>query len=260
MPKINEEQLISAIKQLKEIKPRKEWVLLAKSEIFEGAVKNRFKSARRPFSKGKMAGILDVISVFAGQKKLAYAAATLALMLVGIFGFAQYTVPGDFLFPVKKATEQSQTVLTRGNNLKNSVDNYNRRVQDLVKVVKEKREGNIPSAISEVKQSMAEAVKSLTAAVSQKSKDIKEIAIEVKKLEDNKKQLETLGIDISSGEEAEEFGNILSALVESEIKNLEEAILAEEQEAELEAIIELYNSKKFAEALEKILLINNIEE
>lgn len=253
---ISEKQLIGAIKELKEIKPRKEWVLLAKSEIFEGAPENRIKSANKSFFSGKMSGVLDIISVLTGQRKLAYATATLVLMLVGIFGFAQYTVPGDFLFPVKKATEQSQTVLAGGNNLKNSVDNYNRRVQDLVKVVKEKRESNIPSAISEVKQSMAGAVKSLTAAVAQKGRDIKEIAFEIKKLEENKKQLETLGIDISAVEETAELDSILAPLVESEIKNLEEAELTEEQSSELEIITEFYNNKKFTEALEKVLLIS----
>ncbi len=230
MPKINEKQLIEAIKKLNEIKPRKEWVVLAKSQIFEGVSEG--KILRKPLFAEKMHGVLDIFSIFQ-QRKLAYALATFVLMIAGVFGFAQYTVPGDLLFSVKRATEQSQTVFTGGNNLKNSLENYDRRVQDLVKVVKENREGNIPSAISEVKASMAGAVKSLTAAVTQKNKNIKEIAFEIKKLEENKKQLETLGIDIGSTDETKELDGALAPLVESEIKNLKEASLAEKQKTEL---------------------------
>lgn len=252
---MTEKQLILKIKQLNEIKPRKEWVVFAKSQIFESvAVK---KVSKKSFFAEKMSGVLDIFSILTHQRKLAYALASLALMVVGAFGFAQYTMPGDLLFSVKKVTEQSQTALTGGNNLKNSLENYDRRVQDLVRVVKEKRENNIPSAISEVKASMAGAVKSLTVAVTQKSKNIKEIATEIKKLEDNKKQLQTLGIDISTTEGTKELDNVLAPLVGSEIKSLEKASLTEEQQVELDAIKEFYNNRKFAEALEGILLISN---
>ncbi len=254
---MNEKQLIEAIKKLNEIKPRKEWVVFTKSQIFEGSAKTavkRKKIAKKSFFAEKMLGVLDIFSILTHQKKLAYALATLALMVFGVFGFAQYTVPGDFLFSVKKVTEQSQTVLTGGNNLKNNLDSYNRRVQDLVRVVKENKQSNIPSAINEVKISMAGAVKSLTEAVTQNRKNIKEIAVEVKKLEDNKRQLQTLGIDISATEDTKELDIVLAPLVKSEINNLEEATLTEEQQIKLEAVKELYDSGKFTEALEGILL------
>lgn len=255
MPEINEKQLIEAVKKLNEIKPRKEWVVLTKSQIFEEASEG--KTFRKPLFSKKMQGILDVFSVLTHQRRLAYAFATILLMVSGLFGFAQYTVPGDILFSVKKVTEQSQIALTGGNNLKNRWENYDRRVQDLVKVVKEKRESNIPSAISEVKASMADAVKSLTVAVTQKNKNIKEIALEIKKLEESKKQLETLGIDIGSTDETKELDDVLAPLVESEIKNLEEVSLTEGQQAKLEVVKELYDNGKFMEALEEILLIFN---
>ncbi|MDP2741445.1 MAG: hypothetical protein Q8O66_02015 [bacterium] len=252
---MTEKQLILKIKRLNEIKPRKEWVVFTKSQVFEGVVEKNI--LRKPFFAEKMSGVLDIFSILTHQRKLAYALASLALMIIGTFGFSQYTMPGDLLFSVKKATEQSQTAFTGGNNLKNNLENYDRRVQDLVRVVKEKRGNNIPSAISEVKASMAGAVKSLTSAVTQKSKNIKEIAIEIKKIEDNKKQLKTLGIDIGATEGTKELDSVLAPLVGSEIKDLEKASLTEEQKAELEAIKEFYNNGKFAEALEGILLINN---
>lgn len=252
---MNEKQLIEAIRKLDEIKPRKEWVVFAKSQIFEDIAER--KVLKKSFLAEKMSGVLDVFSVLTHQRKLAYAMATLAFMIAGVFGFAQYTVPGDLLFSVKRATEQSQTVFTGGNNLKNSLENYDRRVQDLVRVVKENRESNIPSAISEAKASMAGAVKSLTVAVTQKNKNIKEIALEIKKIEENKKQLKTLGIDISATEETKELDDALAPLVESEIKDLEEISLTEKQQEEIGVIKELYDNGKFVEALEEILLISN---
>ncbi|TSC95176.1 MAG: hypothetical protein CEN87_188 [Parcubacteria group bacterium Licking1014_1] len=248
LKEMNEKQLISAIKELKKIKPRKEWVVFAKSQIFTETM----PSAK----KQRFAGILDVLYLLTEQRKLAYALATFLFIIIGTFGFAQYTVPGDLLFSVKKIAEQSQATLTGGNNLKNSFDNYDRRVQDLTRVVKENKENNIPSAISEVKLSMMGAVKVLTAAVAQKDRNIKEIAAEVKKLKDNKKQLDALGIDIGETDGTKELDNVLAPLVESEINALEEATLTEEQQVKLEEIKKLYGEEKFSEALEEILLIN----
>lgn len=250
---MTDKELILKIKQLNEIKPRREWVVFAKSQIFESGIEN--KVVKKISLGEKMSGILDVFSILTYQRKLAYALTAFVFILVGAFGFAQYTVPGDLLFSVKKATERSQTVFTGGNNLKNSLENYDRRVQDLVKIVKEKKESNIPSAITEVKASMAGAVK-LLAAATDKNKNIKEIANEVKRIEDNNKQLQSLGIDVGTAEEVKELDNILAPLIELEIKSLEEATLTEEQQEKLNTIKELYTEGKFAQALENILLIN----
>ena len=239
---MNEKQLISAIKQLKQIKPRKEWAILVKRQLL---------------NSDKVWNILDFLPSLVFQRKLAYALATLVFIIVGVFGFAQYTVPGDLLFSVKRITEQSQTVFMP-DQLKYNFEIANKRLQDLTQVVKENRTQNIAAAVSEFKATLSGAAKNLAQNISGSDRNsLKEIAAEVKKLEASKKQLETLGIDLSSSQGTNELENALASLVGAEITDLEKTTLTEDQQKELGEIKKLYDEEKFFEALEGILMINN---
>ena len=92
-----EKDLVKQLKELKEIKPREEWVLLTKRQILpeEDSVRH------------SMSNILPVF-----QWKLAFAPMVSVVVVIGLFGFANTTVPGDFLFPVKKAAEITQVGLS----------------------------------------------------------------------------------------------------------------------------------------------------
>lgn len=250
---MDEKQLVKKIRQLQEIKPRKEWAILAKSQIFAEAVSEN-KAIKLP---DKTIGILDILSSFIFQRKLAYSFAALVFVIAGVFGFAQSTLPGDALFPVRKIAEQSQAAIIGVNSLQSNLEIYDKRVQDLMAAVKSDKKSNIPSAISEVKQSMSEAVKSIADAVKQEDgRSIKDIIADVKKIEDSQKQLQTLGVDMGGAESLDELSNVLSPLVKSEIENLEKATLTDEQQDTLVKIKELYSQKEYSQALEKILLIN----
>ena len=238
-----EKELIKNLKALNEIKPRKEWALLLKSQILDAEyVEQRVisKPAQKAWS------ILEFFPSFNYQKQLAYAFATLALLAVGVFGFAQYTMPGDLLFPIKRITEQTQNPMQVAYN----------RSEDLVQIVKENKTQNLDSAISEFKASMVDAAKKLTQDLAQNSDNdsIKLAIAEVKKIQDNQKQLETLGINIG---EAKDLDNVLALLVQDQIESLDEATLTDKQQEELSDIKDLYSQEKYSEALEKILLINN---
>jgi len=240
---MTEKELIKQLKGLKEIKPRKEWALLLKSEILNAEYAEQ-KVIAKPATKAW--SILELFPIFNYQKKLAYAFATLCFMAVGIFGFAQYTMPGDLLFPVKKITEQTQTPLQVAYN----------RSEDLMQIVKENKSQNLESAISEFKASMVNAAKTITQDLSKNSdkKSIKGVIAEVKKIQDNQKQLETLGINIGG---TKDFDDVLALLVQEQIDFLNESTLTEKQEAALKEITELYEQGKYSDALERILLISN---
>lgn len=238
---MNEKQLVEKLMLLKEIKPRKEWVFLAKSQIFA-------EPKVAEISAVKTLGIMDILPAFFFQRKLAYAFATLLFVIVGVVGFAQYTMPGDLLFSVKKISEQNQNPLQIAYN----------RSEDLVTIIKQNRTENIAPAVSELKASIADAAKNLVASLAQNDnkKSIKEIATEIKKIEDNQKQLQTLGIDISATDEAKDLNNALAPLVKDEITDLEKVTLTEEQQTILNEVKDLYDKGSYSDALEKILLIS----
>ena len=242
---MNEKKLINTIKGLKEIKPRKEWAILLKSEILNADLTTQ-NIAARPASKAW--NILEFLPVINYQRKLAYAFVTFVFLIVGIFGFAQYTMPGDLLFPIKRIAEQAQSPLQVAYN----------RSEDLVQIVKENKTQNLAPAISEYKISIAYAAKNLTKSLAQNSdKDsIRQVAYEFKKIQDNQKQLKTLGIDIGETKEVKDLDDALAVLVQSQITDLEKSTLTEEQQESLAEAKDLYLQGKYSDALEEILLIN----
>jgi len=240
---MTEKELIKQLKTLKEIKPRKEWALLLKSEILNAEYAEQ-KIAVKPASKAW--SILELFPLFNYQKKLVYAFATLCFFVVGVFGFAQYTMPGDLLFPVKKITEQTQTPLQVAYN----------RSEDLVQIIKENKIQNLDSAILEFKASVTDAAKTITQDLVKNNdkESIKVVMAEVKKIQDNQEQMKTLGVNIG---DAKELDDVLALIVQEQIDSLNESTLTEKQETALKEITELYEQGKYSDALEQILLISN---
>jgi hypothetical protein len=179
---------------------------------------------------------------------LAYAFAVVLFLIVGVFGFANHTVPGDVLFPVKKIAEQSQAALTGQTALKQNVANLNSRINDLSQVAKEGKKDNIPSAISEINTNVSVLAQSLKDNPAQDPQTIKDIAASLKTL------ASVPGTDLS---EFQEIKDLYQMVAQSQIDNLEKTTLTEEQNKALAEIKDLYEQGKYTEALEKILLINN---
>lgn len=242
---MNEKELIKSIKGLKGIKPRKEWVVLLKSEVLSAEFANQ-NIASKPANKAW--NILEFLPQVYYYRKLAYAFAAFIFVVVGIFGFAQYTMPGDLLFPIKKIAEQTQSPLQVAHN----------RSEDLVQIIKENKTQNLAPAISEYKASVADAARNLTKSLVQNSdKDsIKQVAYEFKKIQDNQKQLKTLGIDIGETKEVRALDDALAALVQSQLADMEKATLTDDKQKSLAEAKDLYEQQNYSDALEKILLIN----
>jgi len=245
MTKLTQKQLIEQIEMLKGIKPRKEWATLLKSQILP----EQQLQATITAQKVSFLGILS--SVFA-PKKLVYSLAVILFLVIGVFGFASQTMPGDLLFPVRKITEQSQAALTGHTGLKQSVATLNNRINDLAQVAKAGRTDSIPSAISEISADASALVKDLqnnTGPGGYPNKQtIKDIVVSLKTLAD------VPGTDLTANQDVK---NLYQTVVQSQIADLQEATLTDEQKATLSEVEELYNQAKYVEALEKILLINN---
>lgn len=228
------------IKKLNQIKPRQEWVSLLKSEIMNSAEERQVNIIERKTS------VAEIISGIIFQKKFAYASMTLLFMVVGVFGFARYTMPGDIFYPVRKMAEQTQqTPLQIAYN----------RSEDLVRVASKNKTQNLAPAINEYKASISDAVKNLTDSLAQDSgtESMNEIINEVIKIKENQKNLQVLGVNVGNEDEISELTNLLSTIVKNQIADFEDSTLTEEQQEVLAQVKELNDQEKYSEALELIL-------
>lgn len=239
---MTDKQLISKIKELREIKPSKDWVVSLKIGIL-GKEQERFSW-----------GFIREIG-FIFQYKKALATVAVFGVLLAIFGVAQNALPGDTLYPLKKITERSRTLFSpEGSQSRLVFEVANKRLDDLTRVAENNSVKNLAPAINEYKASVAQVVKNLTKGTSKISvKATKEIALEVKKLEEKEQIVASLGVEIGGNKELD---NALSQLVEKEIKDLEGRTLAKDQQEILGGIKSDFGAKNYSQALEKILLLN----
>ncbi len=253
MTKITQKKLIESLSQLKEIKPRKEWAVLLKSQILASPAEALAQEGRKALVQ--KTSILDIFSSvffpFGGLRagrKLAYAFSVILLFVVGVFGFAEYTVPGDMLFPMKKIAEQSQAALTGQTKLNQDVATLNSRINDLAQVAKAGRKDNIPSAISEVSANASQLAKSLKDNPVNDPQTLKEIAISLKTLAD------VQGTDLTA---TPGISDLYQTLDQNEINDYQKTTLTEDQQNILAEAEDLYSQGKYYEAFEKILTIGN---
>jgi len=157
------------------------------------------------------------------SKKLAYVFALLLFVVAGIFSF-----PGN-------APVDNQAVI------KKNVVALSNVVNDLAK------QGKTDSVINGIKTNALELARNLNA--NPADPDVmKGVAVSLKTLAN------ISGVDLSLDADIE---NLYQTVVKNQITDLEKSTLTDEQKVKLAEIKELYNNKKYAEALEKILLINS---
>ncbi len=235
-----ETELIQKIKELKGIEPKKEWVFLTKKEIL-----------------GDEFSVPRIFRVFENILSYKYALSSLIVIFLagGVFVSAQQALPGDLLYPIKKATEKARLVFAPEEQQPNIQLEYaNERLESLVKAAKEKKVEKLAPLIEEYQANISEAAKSLGEV---KKTEVKEIVEKTKQIEENKKKAESLGVVI---EEPKELNDALAKLVETQIKDLEQNSLSPEQEKIFEEVRKDYKEGKYSQALEKILILSNPQE
>lgn len=247
---MEEKEIIGKIQILRQIKPRKEWVLLAKKEIL--GEKSDYKEN---FQK-----IFEILFFVALQRRFVYTTIIPILILIGIFGFAEKTVPGDFLFPLKKAMEESQKMLvSQEKEIEYNLEIINKRLEDLDKVIQSNRKDNIKPAIKEVEVSLSTTAQKLIKRIPQsvkKTETVKEIALKIEKLNKEKENIKSLGVKF---EDSSERDNPLVSLVQEQISQLENSILTKNQKTLLDWAKIDVNNGDYSGALIKILQISNLK-
>ena len=234
---MDEKTLIGKIEILRQIRPRKNWVVLTKKRILG--------------EERTLAGLfLDSFRLFQGlffQYRLALASLVLLFVLGGTFAFAQKSLPGEPLFVIKKMTEKTRAVFVAENERpKVQLELANKRLEDLAKIAETNDVRKLAPAIEEFQANVSEAAKNLT-----KAKTVgKDIILQTQELEKNKEKIEkTLATQIGT----EELENVYKDLAEQQIKDLENSSLTESQEKILEEAKEYFEAGDYSNSLIKTI-------
>ncbi len=230
---MTEKDLIAKLKDLREITPQKEWVSLTKTEIL-GSESTGF-SFFPNFNLNLKPALAGFIAVFA---------------FAGFFGYTaiENSLPGDFLFAVKKVVHQGEAIFVSDNNKPAyQLRVANDRLQDLVKAPSK----NLAPAINEFQASITEAAKGLAQVDATTSPmAIREIVEQTKKLEANRQKVEALGVVLNG---TQELDDALARIVGNLISDLENRTLNETQASVLAGMQGLSSQGKYSEALELYL-------
>ena len=232
---MTEAELIKKIKELKTIKPRKDWVLLTKSQIL-GEEKPKFELF--PFFK------------------LAYAGLFFLLLLAGLFELSQGALPGDPLYSLKRITEKAQAVfVSKEEQPKLQLELTNKRLEELNKVAEANQVKRLAPALSEFETTKITAKKEVVNFIKNKSekeaiKVAKDIAPKLNEVnEKEKKVYATLNIESTEGANQTADQTAEKAVVEILIKDAKNSTLTEEQKADLVKVEEYYKSGDYQGAL-----------
>lgn len=242
---MDEKDLIRQFKILREIKPRKDWVVLTKNRILEEPeVIQDVLPAQAGFPS-------RTVLPFLGWK-LVLAPVIGVLIVVGLFGFAQNTVPGDFLFPVKKVVETAQVDFSsQAEKPKAHLKLANERLKEIAEASDVK---NLAPAIKEFQANFSQTAKDLAGMnVNVTSSDpvfVKDMATQMQRLEEKEKEVRASGIEVGDTQ------NSKDTIINYLITDLENRTLTEEDQKLLEEAKKYLEAKDYSQALIKILYIN----
>lgn len=242
---MTDKELIHNLKCLKKIKPRNDWVVLTK---------NRILNQEQSREMEEMASVFSLL-----KYKLAFAPLLSAVIVIGLFGFAQGTVPGDFFFSIKKATENVQVGFSSEiEKPKVQLQLANKRLAELTQIAESNQVGKLEPAIKEFQESLVRATQNLNNmdanVTSSDAIVLKELVEETLKLAENKEKVESvLGAEVGDTADLE---NALSVLEKQTAKylidDLASRTLTEEKQELLKQARQDYDDGLYQEALYKL--------
>jgi hypothetical protein len=230
---------LKKLEVLREIKPNSNWVSCAKSDLFE-KIEEESNSH------------INVFSLFFLSKKPVLAAFASFAFIMGIFGVAQNSVPGDLLYTVKKVTEKGQAALVPvDDRLAFELKLVNERLNELNSIVNENRTGKLASAVKEVNDSL-----NIVAEKLKEGQVTKEIVKEAGKINEVRNEIEgVLATRIASDDVNQTFSDYYKFAAEDIIADLEDRELNDEQVVLLDKANLLYEEGEYINALEVLLNI-----
>ncbi len=244
---MTEKELINKIRKLNEIRPSKDWVVLTKNNIL-GEEK---VSLREKFLSQKD----HLREVFSFKRGFAFVIASSLLFFFALFAFAQNSLPGSFLFPLKRVTEKAQAMLIpQQKQIDYNVAIAEKRLEELRKIAENNSVENLAPAINEYQASVSQIAQDL--AKTKNKKEVKDIAEKVQKLKKQELKIESsASLVVPKNKELEKASagklvSLLNSLVRDLKKNQS---LTEAQKIALKKVEENIKKKEYNEALIMIL-------
>jgi len=229
---MTQNELIGKIRELRQIKPRKDWVLLTKTQILGQEETPKFELF--PFFKPAYAGLFFL------------------LLLAGLIEFSQGALPGDPLYSLKRITEKAQAVfVSKEEQPKLQLELTSKRLEELNKVADANRVKRLAPALNEFQKTKIVAKKEILDSIKNKSekeaiKIAKALAPKLNEVNEKEKKVYAV-LNTESTEGTEQTAE--KAVVEILIKDVKNSTLTEEQKADLVKVEEYYKSGDYQEAL-----------
>jgi hypothetical protein len=260
---MTEKELLTKIRELRQIKPRKDWVVLTKSSILNQGFR---RAVSTESGIGQILGGTDKgrfwqrLTLPEWFFRPVYAGLIVVFLLFGlleVFGVAQNSLPGNPLYSLKKVIEKGQAVfVSEAQKPQYNLEMANKRLEELDKITQNNQVGNLAPALKEFKTTKGVAKKKVLSAIKNKShQEAIRIAKEIapKLIEVDKKEKEVYAtLDIEPTKEGTNE-TAEKALAEVLIKGAKNSTLTEEQARHLAEAEEYYNKGEYQEALIKIL-------
>jgi len=241
---------------LKDIKPREEWVILARKRIFEA------EPARQelPLQDSRLSVIFKRIEVLVRYfEQPAFVMPALALVVSAgvVWHVAQSSLPGDTLYPIKAAVEHvPMTFSSEEEKPFLQLELAQKKLDDLKRVAQSNKVKNLPLAIKEFEANVSEISESVAAIVEKQPGKALQASKGVVRLQKEKLEVEKiLGTKIGEKED-EELNSATKLLVENELADLETRLLTEVQAELFQTAKTAYEQGDYQTALEKIWLLS----
>ncbi|KPJ56656.1 hypothetical protein AMJ49_04300 [Parcubacteria bacterium DG_74_2] len=254
---MNDATLIKKLKELKQVKPSQDWVVLTKTQILGEDGIGGDAVLRK--NTGIEIGWLNNLGNLIFRPAFATISAIGILVLIGTFGFAQNSLPGDLLYPVKKITERAKIYVLKQASPETQLKLTEQRLKELSEITQANQVKSLSFALKEYETAKIEAEKQVSNLIEQSKTEqeavaiAKKVAPQLKEINEKEKEiLATLGIE----PEEQVNGNAEKTVVELLIKDLSSQTLTEEQEEILEQAQELLENQEYQEALIKILILS----
>lgn len=246
---MRDQDFITKLSLLKEIKPRGEWVIFAKTRIFADSKLITADANAEP-RRSWVGDVFETISFLRYMAKPAY---VLPMLLVFVFGgvtlqASKNSLPGDALFSVKSAIEKATL---------SNLELAQKRLGDLKTIAQENRVKNLSETIKEFKASVGEVSRNIAGLVDKEPGKALQAGRDLVQLQKDKAAIEQILGTALDGETATELKNATKYLVENELEDLLTRTLKAEQKKLLEEAIMAYQAEDFETALEKVWMISN---
>ncbi|OHA67118.1 MAG: hypothetical protein A3C82_02620 [Candidatus Wildermuthbacteria bacterium RIFCSPHIGHO2_02_FULL_47_12] len=247
---MEEKDLITKLTLLKEIRPRENWVIFAKTRIFADSKPIAADKDVRSKASNILGEVFETLSFFRYMTKPAYVLPLLAVLVFGgiTLQASRNSLPGDALFSVKSAIEKATM---------SNLELAQQRMGDLKTIAQENKVRNLSETIKEFKASVGEVSKNIAGLVDKDSGRALQAGRDLVQLQKDKAAIEQILGTALDGDTEKELKSATKYLVENELEDLLTRTLTEAQKALLEEGIMAYQAENYELALEMVWKISN---